>query len=134
MQLKFTIVILIFHCPHVALNLTVFATGTAAELVPIARLATGSEEEAFDVTFPHGTQLPGGPVTTALLTLLREVMVGEKSSEGTKGWLRDPFASRLLQVISRVESIVTLLKKLTASLDGSCQRFVDDATCFKNTL
>ncbi|CAJ1960296.1 unnamed protein product [Cylindrotheca closterium] len=70
-----------------------FATGTAAELVPIARLATGSEEESFDVTFPHGTELPGGPVTSALLALLRKVMVGEKSSEGTKGWLRDPFAS-----------------------------------------
>lgn len=78
----------IFH-----LNWTAFATGTAAELVPIARLATGSDEEAFDVTFTHGHQLPGGPVTVALLTLLRQVMVGEKSSEGTKGWLRDPFAS-----------------------------------------
>jgi hypothetical protein len=55
------------------------------------RLATGEGEEAFDVTFPHGTTLPGGPVTTALLIILREAMVGKR--EATKEWLRDPFAS-----------------------------------------
>lgn len=69
----------------------VFCTGTAAELVPIARLATGEGEEAFDVTFPHGGILPGGPVTTVLLKILREAMVGKR--EATKDWLRDPFAS-----------------------------------------
>jgi hypothetical protein len=69
-----------------------FATGTAAELAPIARLATGEGEESFDVTFPHGTNLPGGPITTAILKLLRQVMVGDKKSAGTEGWLRDPFA------------------------------------------
>lgn len=70
-----------------------FATGTAAELVPIARLATGKDEEPFDVSFEHGQKLPGGPMTTALLTLLRQVMVGDKTSAGTEGWLRDPYAS-----------------------------------------
>jgi branched-chain amino acid aminotransferase len=69
----------------------VFCTGTAAEMVPIARLATGIGEEAFDVTFPHGTTLPGGPVTTALLKMLRESMVGKR--EATKDWIRNPFAS-----------------------------------------
>jgi branched-chain amino acid aminotransferase len=69
----------------------VFATGTAAEMVPIARLATGTGEEAFDVTFPHGTALPGGPVTTALLNILRESMAGKR--EATKHWIRNPFAS-----------------------------------------
>jgi branched-chain amino acid aminotransferase len=69
----------------------VFATGTAAEMVPIARLATGEGEEAFDVTFPHGNTLPGGPVTTALLTMLRESMVGKR--EATKHWIRNPFES-----------------------------------------
>jgi branched-chain amino acid aminotransferase len=69
----------------------VFATGTAAEMVPIARLATGEGEEAFDVTFPHGNTLPGGPVTTALLMMLRESMVGKR--EATKHWIRNPFDS-----------------------------------------
>lgn len=69
----------------------VFATGTAAEMVPIARLATGDGEEAFDVTFPHGNTLPGGPVTTALLMMLRESMVGKR--EETKHWIRNPFDS-----------------------------------------
>lgn len=70
-----------------------FCTGTAAEVCPIAKLATGTGEEPFEVTFPHGQSLPGGPVTGKLLTMLREVMVGERSSEGTAGWLRDPFSS-----------------------------------------
>jgi hypothetical protein len=70
-----------------------FCTGTAAEVVPIASLATGEGEEPFEVVFKHGQLLPGGPVTSALLTMLREVMIGERSSKATEGWLRDPFAS-----------------------------------------
>jgi len=70
-----------------------FCTGTAAELCAIARLATGINEEPFEVKFPYGQTLPGGPVTTTILTMLREIMVGDRSSEVTEGWLRDPFAS-----------------------------------------
>jgi branched-chain amino acid aminotransferase len=70
-----------------------FATGTAAEIVPIARLATGEGEDPFEVVFEHGAKLPGGPVTATILKLLREIMVGDRSSKGTEGWLRDPFAS-----------------------------------------
>jgi len=70
-----------------------FGTGTAAEIVPIARLATGTDEEPFEVVFEHGNKLPGGPVTSTLLKILREVMIGERVSEATDGWLRDPFAS-----------------------------------------
>jgi branched-subunit amino acid aminotransferase/4-amino-4-deoxychorismate lyase len=66
-----------------------FCTGTAAELVPIAKLASGEGEEAFEVVFPHGQLLPGGPVTAALLKILREAMVGKRV---VPGWLRDPFA------------------------------------------
>jgi len=65
-----------------------FATGTAAELVPLASLATGEGEEAFSVTFPHGTDA-AGPVTTKLLALLRQVMYGERVVEAE--WLRDPY-------------------------------------------
>lgn len=69
-----------------------FATGTAAELVPLARLATSKKDKYdLDVSFPHGKQLPGGPVTVALLNLLRQAMVGEKMQN--RGWLRDPFGS-----------------------------------------
>ena len=46
----------------------------------------------FEKVFEHGQALPGGPVTSALLSLLRGVMVGEKASKATEGWLRDPFA------------------------------------------
>lgn len=67
-----------------------FCTGTAAEMVPIARLATGPNEEAFERVFPQGQSLPGGPVTTKLLSLLRETMYGKRTVEG---WLSDPFAS-----------------------------------------
>jgi branched-chain amino acid aminotransferase len=70
-----------------------FCTGTAAEVVPIARLATGEGEDPFEVVFQHGQTLPGGPVTSAILKMLREIMVGDCSSKGTQGWLRDPFAS-----------------------------------------
>lgn len=70
-----------------------FCTGTAAEVAPLTRLATGEGEEAFEVVFEHGHTLPGGPVTAAILTMLREIMVGNRSSKGTEGWLRDPFAS-----------------------------------------
>jgi len=65
-----------------------FCTGTAAELVPIARLATGQDEEEFEVVFPHGTT-EAGPVTAKLLSLLRQVMYGELVVE--KQWLRDPY-------------------------------------------
>jgi branched-chain amino acid aminotransferase len=67
-----------------------FCTGTAAELVPIARLATGKGEEKFDVTFPHGARAPG-PVTSKLLELLRKVMYREMFIDDN--WLRNPFAS-----------------------------------------
>ena len=70
-----------------------FCTGTAAELVPIYRLATGPDDDAsnqFEVEFPHGKDLPGGPVTNAILTILREAMVGKRDVGSS--WLRDPFA------------------------------------------
>jgi branched-subunit amino acid aminotransferase/4-amino-4-deoxychorismate lyase len=67
-----------------------FCTGTAAEVAPIARLATGEGEDHFEKVFEHGEKLPGGPITAALLTLLRQVMMGEKSSKNTEGWLRRP--------------------------------------------
>jgi hypothetical protein len=70
-----------------------FCTGTAAEIVPIARLATGEGEEKFEANFEHGAKLPGGPVTVTLLKILREVMAGDRSSKGTTGWLQEPFAS-----------------------------------------
>ena len=69
-----------------------FCTGTAAEVVPIARLATGTDEEAFEAVFEHG-QTVAGPITSAVLKMLREIMVGDRSSKGTEGWLRNPFAS-----------------------------------------
>jgi branched-chain amino acid aminotransferase len=67
-----------------------FCTGTAAEMVPMARLATGPAEEPFERIFPHGQTLPGGPVTAKLLSMLREAMYGKRS---VPGWLRDPFVS-----------------------------------------
>ena len=69
-----------------------FCTGTAAEVVPVARVATGAGEEPFAADFAHGAK-EAGPVTAAVLRLLREVMSGERTSAGTAGWLRDPFAS-----------------------------------------
>jgi len=54
-------------------------------------LATGTDEEPFEKVFPHGQKLPGGPITSALLTLLRQVMIGEKTSKLTEGWLRNPY-------------------------------------------
>ena len=72
----------------------VFITGTAAELVPVASLGTGSHDvDDFSVTLQHGQTLPGGPVTAKLLDILREVMVGKRSCDATKGWLSDPFTS-----------------------------------------
>jgi branched-chain amino acid aminotransferase len=73
-----------------------FCTGTAAELVPIYRLATGPDDDdafQFEVEFPHGKSLPGGPVTVALLAMLREAMVGNRGIAKKQGWLRDPYAS-----------------------------------------
>jgi branched-chain amino acid aminotransferase len=72
-----------------------FCTGTAAELVPIYRLATGPDDDKafqFEVEFPHGKSLPGGPVTVALLAMLREAMVGKRDIAKKQGWLRDPYA------------------------------------------
>jgi branched-chain amino acid aminotransferase len=66
-----------------------FATGTAAELVSIASLKTGKEEEAFEKVFKYGDPT-GGPVTAALLKMLREAMVGKRTSKAMSGWLRDP--------------------------------------------
>mmetsp|Transcript_17171 Transcript_17171/g.26015 ORF Transcript_17171/g.26015 Transcript_17171/m.26015 type:complete len:422 (+) Transcript_17171:88-1353(+) len=66
-----------------------FCTGTAAELVPIARLATGEGEEEFVMKFPYGETV-AGPVTAKLLALLRQVMYGEITVE--KEWLQYPYA------------------------------------------
>ena len=66
-----------------------FCTGTAAEICPIRRIATGEGEDEFTMEFAHGATLPGGPVTSTLLKLLREVMKAERTVE--KDWLRDPF-------------------------------------------
>lgn len=72
----------------------VFITGTAAELVPVQSLATGTlDKDSFKAEFPSGKVYPGGPVTTKLLKILREVMYGTRSCEATKGWLADPFKS-----------------------------------------
>ena len=70
-----------------------FCTGTAAEMVPIARLATGEGEESFERVFPFGSTLPGGPVTTKLLAMLRDSMNGKRVIDPTRPWIRDPFAS-----------------------------------------
>lgn len=67
-----------------------FCTGTAAEITPISRLASGEGEEKFEAILPHGKKSPG-PVTTKLLSLFRSVMIGEIKHERCKGWLRDPF-------------------------------------------
>ena len=70
-----------------------FCTGTAAELVPIMRIATSPDEDPFEMKFEYGSSLPGGPVTTALLKMLREAMTGKREYANSQGWLRDPFAS-----------------------------------------
>jgi branched-chain amino acid aminotransferase len=70
-----------------------FCTGTAAEIVPIARLATGEGEERFERIFPFGETLPGGPVTTKILLLLRESMSGQRVVDTSKPWIRHPFAT-----------------------------------------
>jgi branched-chain amino acid aminotransferase len=67
-----------------------FCTGTAAEVACIGSIATGRGEEAFVKVLDHGQTLPGGPVTTKLLEMLRETMVGKRTCEAMKGWLRDP--------------------------------------------
>ncbi|KAL3786097.1 hypothetical protein HJC23_003214, partial [Cyclotella cryptica] len=80
----------------------VFITGTAAEIVPVQSIATspspkdeldGGEEESLSVTFPHGQSLPGGPVTTKLLEMLREVMAEKRVCDATKDWLCDLYES-----------------------------------------
>eukprot|EP00578_Thalassiosira_sp_NH16_P006955 CAMPEP_0181117160 /NCGR_PEP_ID=MMETSP1071-20121207/22354_1 /TAXON_ID=35127 /ORGANISM="Thalassiosira sp., Strain NH16" /LENGTH=451 /DNA_ID=CAMNT_0023201489 /DNA_START=75 /DNA_END=1430 /DNA_ORIENTATION=- len=79
----------------------VFVTGTAAEVVPVQSIGTsetppeeldGEEEESFSVKFPHG-ESSAGPVTTKLLEMLREVLAEKRSSEATKDWLCDVYAS-----------------------------------------
>ncbi len=79
----------------------VFVTGTAAEVVPVQSIGTsetpeeeldGETEESFAVTFPHG-ESGGGPVTTKLLDMLREVLAEKRSSDATKDWLCDVYAS-----------------------------------------
>jgi hypothetical protein len=72
-----------------------FCTGTAAEIVPIARLATGEGEEAFERVFPHGADLPGGPVTSKLLEMLRQAMAGKhvlNGADSNGSWIRNPFS------------------------------------------
>lgn len=66
-----------------------FCTGTAAEICPIRRLATGEGEDDFVMEFTYGATLPGGPVTSKLLELLRGVMKGEYTVE--EDWLRNPY-------------------------------------------
>ena len=79
----------------------VFVTGTAAEVVPVQSIGTSEtpaeeldreEEESFSVKFPHG-ESSAGPVTTKLLEMLREVLGEKRSSEATKDWLCDVYAS-----------------------------------------
>mmetsp|Transcript_8231 Transcript_8231/g.10786 ORF Transcript_8231/g.10786 Transcript_8231/m.10786 type:complete len:110 (+) Transcript_8231:14-343(+) len=71
-----------------------FVTGTAAEVVPIAKLATGTQDEdSYSVEFEHGKNLPGGPITSKLLELLREIMTGKLASPAFDGWTRDPYTS-----------------------------------------
>jgi hypothetical protein len=62
----------------------------AAEIACIGSIATGQVEEAFEKIFDHGQTLPGGPATTKLLEMLREAIVGKRTCEAMKGWLRDP--------------------------------------------
>uniref|UniRef100_A0A7S2S5Y2 Branched-chain-amino-acid aminotransferase n=1 Tax=Eucampia antarctica TaxID=49252 RepID=A0A7S2S5Y2_9STRA len=72
----------------------VFITGTAAEVVPVQSISTGTmDKDSFKAEFPSGKIYPGGPVTAKLLLILREVMYGKRSCEATKGWLADPFTS-----------------------------------------
>jgi len=65
-----------------------FCTGTAAELMSIRRVATGSNEESFEAVFPKGQEKESGPVTAAIHALLREAMAGQRMD----GWTRDPYA------------------------------------------
>lgn len=72
----------------------VFITGTAAEIVPVASVKTGPDDNAdFAVTFKYGATLPGGPVTAKMLEILRDVMAERRVCEEVKGWLPDPFQS-----------------------------------------
>jgi branched-chain amino acid aminotransferase len=68
-----------------------FGTGTAAEIVPIARVSTSENDSVgpLEVVFPSA--LPGGPVTVKLLAILREAMAGQR--EEVSQWIRDPFAT-----------------------------------------
>lgn len=68
-----------------------FCTGTAAEMAPIAKIATGTDEEPFESALAYGQAIPGGPVTKKLLDMLREAMYGTRSIENG-AWIRDPFA------------------------------------------
>eukprot|EP00970_Alexandrium_tamarense_P012047 scaffold2720_cov181-Alexandrium_tamarense.AAC.3 len=77
----------------------VFITGTAAEVVPVQSIATSPRpkdeledgyDDSFSVSFTHG-QSGGGPVTTKLLNMLREVMAEKRTCEATKDWLCDVY-------------------------------------------
>jgi branched-chain amino acid aminotransferase len=71
----------------------VFITGTAAEVVPVQSIATsGDSEESFSAVFPHG-KTEGGPVTSKLLDMLREVLAEQRSCDVTKDWLCDVYES-----------------------------------------
>ncbi len=72
----------------------VFITGTAAEVVPVQSLSTGSKDkDTFKMEFSYGKTYPGGPVTEKLVQILREVMYRKRSCEATASWLVDPFTS-----------------------------------------
>ena len=83
----------------------VFVTGTAAKIVPVMSISTNVDklgEEDFHANFQHGATLPGGPVTEALLRMLREVMAGERKvkTDTGDGWLPNPYASADSQLIN----------------------------------
>merc|ERR1712194_142666 len=63
----------------------VFATGTAAELVPIQSFEHAAS--GFRVQIPHGAE-GLGPVSSLILQLLRDVKAGRE--EDIQGWTRDP--------------------------------------------
>lgn len=90
-----------------------FCTGTAAEIVPIASIATSPDDDKqyeFKRHLPYG-QSCSGPVTTKLLSMMREVMSCtrhipmDNASTNTAGdnpvvgetnyqiWVRDPYSS-----------------------------------------
>jgi branched-chain amino acid aminotransferase len=76
----------------------VFVTGTAAEIVPVASVATATEldADAFSASFNTGGEDEvSGPVTAKLLVMLREVMSEKREikTDTGDGWLPNPYAS-----------------------------------------